>query len=75
MTLDELRYIIKEACDDYGCGNIGEDSLPPQLKCVEPGIWEDDGKYSHRSDVYADDQTPANHIIIYNTRSGSYFTD
>jgi len=75
MTLEELQYLVKEACDTYGCGNITIDNLPPQMTEAETGEWEDDGKYQHRSDVYVDDQTPPNHFMILNTRSGSYFTD
>ena len=75
MKIDELQYLVKEACDSYGCGFIDEDNLPSQLTLVEEGDWDDQGKYQYRTDIYVDDQTPPNHFAINNTRSGSHFTD
>jgi hypothetical protein len=76
MTLEELKYIIKEICTEhgsYGCKWIDQDYLPEQLTLVEEGDIEDGGKYQHQSDVYKDDQ--GNHFMIHNSRSGSYYTD
>jgi hypothetical protein len=70
MTLEELQYIVKEACDSYGCGHIGIDDLPEQMEEVEQDGWEDDGKYSHQTAIYKCDQ--GNHFQIQNTRTGSY---
>lgn len=75
MKLEELEYLVKEACDSYGCGHITIDDLPSQMSEVESGEWEDDGKYQHRADVYVDDQTPPNHFMIINGRTGSYYTE
>lgn len=75
MTLDELKYLVKEACDSYGCGYIGIDDLPEQMSEVEDDGWTDDGKYSHTSAIYKDDQEPPNYFQINNSRSGSYFSD
>jgi len=75
MTLEELEYFIKEACDSFGCGCIDEDNLPEQLTLVEGNNWEDQGKYQYSYDVYKDDQEPPNHFMITNSRSGSYYSD
>ena len=73
MTLEELKYFVKEACDSYNCGYVGIDELPEQIEEVEDGGWEDNGKYSHQTSIFKCDQ--GNHFLIQNTRSGSYFTD
>lgn len=73
MTLEELQYLVKEACDSYGCGHITIDDLPEQMEEVEDDGWEDDGKYSYKVSIFKCDQ--GNHFQIQNTRSGSYFTD
>lgn len=72
MTLEELRYIVKEV---YGSGDrcVGIDDLPEQMEEVEDNDWIDDGKYSYSSSVYKCDQ--GNHFEISQSRSGSYYSD
>lgn len=71
MTLDELRYLVKEAYKKCA-GFVGDDDIEA-LTIVEEGDWIDDGKYSHRSDVYSTED--GKHFQIRSSRSGSYYSD
>ena len=72
MTLEEFRYIVKEA---YGNRDryVGIDDFPEQITEVEEDNWTDDGKYSYSSAVYKCDQ--GNHFMVHSSRSGSYYSD
>lgn len=72
MTLEELQYFVKEACDSYGYGSVTIDNLPSQMEEVEDHGWEDNGKYSYNTSIVKCDQ--GNHFQIQNSRSGSYFS-
>ena len=72
MTLDEFKYIVKEA---YGNRDryVGIDDFPEQVTEVEEDDWTDEGKYSYSRAVYKCDQ--GNHFMVHSSRSGSYYSD
>ena len=69
-VLNQLRELAKENGDSY----FGEDDLPENFVVVVDGDWEDEGKYSNCADVYQDKST-GKFYSIYNSRSGSYYSD
>lgn len=69
-VLQQLRELAKENGENF----FGEDELPENFERVLSGDWIDDYKYSCLQTVYKDKNT-GKFYGIYNSRSGSYYSD
>ena len=64
-TASELRALLNE---------IRPDDMPEEFKCVDEGVWEDEGKYSSRYMVF--EHLPSGtYWGVAISRHGSYWTD